>query len=323
MQSYVRQSRLSLWGSIGEFSGLMMDKTRRLNATEIRKMKSTRIISLLIFFVIILLFNQNALTNKDDDFPIHISIYPISDSLLSQTYVNISILDSLNNIILKYPMTFEELKKRYYRKVMINKWNRDSKKLFINVTFNNSEKLKDTAKFSQGIPINGKEKSITIKFDFDSKDGIIFLERFLATKIYEGSKYVIFQRDWIPSINGKPEYKIINNLTKPIYGTSFANYFWGSVYVKIKDYWIPYYRGGLCFTVAVYEPIQPADTGYSFEGFFVGGSESFINGEYLYKDYYSFSPIFLGTSTESIIVNNTTVTINNYYELVDEFSIDD
>ena len=272
-------------------------------------MKYIRIITTLIFLGIALQFNlPNALSNEDDDFPIHISIYPVRDSVLSQTYVNISIIDSLNNIILQYPVTTEELKKRYYRKVMIKNWNRDNEKLFIKTTFNNSDILKDTARFSQEIPINGKERSISIKFDFESKDSIVFLERFLATKIYEGSRDVIFQRDWIPSKNGKPEYKIINNLTKPIYGTGFANYFWGSVCIKIKDYWTPYYRGGLCFTVAGYEPIQPSDTGYSFEGF-ITIPEKFINGEYRYVDYYSLSPVFLGISSEMIIVNNTKVTI--------------
>lgn len=288
------------------------------------QMKYKRIISTFIFFVIALQFNlPNALSNEEDDFPVYITIYPIRDSVLSQSYVNISILDSLNNIILKYPVTSEELEKRYNRKVVIKNWNRNDKKLFVNTIFNNSEILTDTANLSKEIPINGKEKSISINYYFDSKDSIIFLERFRIYKIYKGSKDVIFQRNWIPSINGKPVYKIINNLTQPIYGTSFANYFWGTLDIKVIDYWIPYYRGGLCFTVAGCEPIQPADTGYSFEGFFKGGLYPFMNGEYRYVDYYSLSPVFLGASTESIIVNNTTVTIYNYYELVDEFSIEE
>ena len=285
-------------------------------------MKNKKIISILIFFTIVLLFNiPNTLSNEDDDFPIHLSVWSSNDSMLS--YVNISIFDSLNNIILKYPITSEELNEDYYRKVMIINWNRDNRELFIKVAFNNSESLKDTAEFSQDITINGKEKSISIKFDFKSKDSIIFLRRFLATIIYESSKDVIFQRDWIPSKNGEPEYKIINNLTQTIYGTNFANYFWGSVYIKIKDYWIPYFRGGLCFSVAKYEPIQPGEFGYSFEGFFIGGSILFIHGEYRYEDYYSLTPITIGIPLANIEANITTVNIREFYKLVDEFSIDE
>ena len=98
-------------------------------------------------------------------------------------------------------------------------------------------------------------------------------------------------------------------------------HFWGHILKQKNEDWFHYIRGGFCGTVAYIKWIQPGNEEFSHEGFFIGQPKPFVDGKYQYIVYYSDSPVTLWIPSENIENRITTIKIQDYYELTDEFSI--
>ncbi|HKA17387.1 MAG TPA: hypothetical protein VKN18_03640 [Blastocatellia bacterium] len=127
--------------------------------------------------------------------------------------------------------------------------------------------------------------------------------------------------DWIPTVDGKPRYEIVNDSDRVRYGVAWFGNFFGSVQRDVRGLWIPYPRGGFCGTVSAGKPIEPKQGAGSIEGYFIGDANPFIEGAYRYVVQYSLSSISMGVPAELTKRGMTRKQVEDVYEVAAEFRI--
>ena len=190
------------------------------------------------------------------------------------------------------------------------------------VTYTAAGGARKEVREEQEFKVGGKELRVDCFLWFGRGEGKPFsLGDFRITRVLQGSGGVLLAKDWVPSPEATPRYKINSRLKEPVYGEGLFGNFFGRVETEIDGSWVPYPRGGFCGTVGGGRPIPPGGSADSIEGYFLSEVKPFVPGRYRYVLGYTVESADEELLSEGVRKNRARKRVPVVYEIYDEFYI--